>query len=172
MSGVGASLRPLEVADAEAFRDLRLAALLDAPEAFGSTYARERDWPAARHAERLTSSVAAMGAFAGARLVAFAGVFREGGPKVSHKGVLWGVHVDPAWRGRGLGAEVVGGACEAVPEGVEQIHLTCTATNLPALALYERLGFHRYGVEPRSLKAADGYHDEVLMVLMRGAAKG
>lgn len=168
----GPAPRGLSAADAEAFRAFRLAALLDAPEAFGSTHARERDWPAERHAERLTGSVAAMGAFEGPRLVAFAGLFREDGPKVAHKGVLWGVQVAPAFRGRGLGEAVVRAACEGAPEGVEQIHLTCTATNRAALALYERLGFRRYGVEPRALRDADGYHDEVLMVLVRGGSGG
>jgi ribosomal protein S18 acetylase RimI-like enzyme len=34
-----------------------------------------------------------------------------------------------------------------------------------ALALYRRLGFEVYGVEPRALKAGNTYLDEALMVL-------
>jgi ribosomal protein S18 acetylase RimI-like enzyme len=36
--------------------------------------------------------------------------------------------------------------------------------NTAALALYRELGFEVYGVEPRALKGASGYADEVLMV--------
>ena len=38
-----------------------------------------------------------------------------------------------------------------------------------AIALYERFGFRRYGVEPRALKSAAGYANEVLMVLFLNA---
>jgi ribosomal protein S18 acetylase RimI-like enzyme len=36
--------------------------------------------------------------------------------------------------------------------------------NAAAPALYRGLGFEAYGVEPRALKSAAGYADEVLMV--------
>ena len=40
-----------------------------------------------------------------------------------------------------------------------------TTTNAPAVALYEHLGFKRYGTEPRSLLVNGRYLDEYLMVL-------
>jgi len=36
--------------------------------------------------------------------------------------------------------------------------------NAAALALYRKLGFGVYGIEPRALKSSAGYADEVLMV--------
>lgn len=161
----GIALRPLTAADAGAFRDFRLAALLDAPDAFGSTHERERDFLPERHAERLAASLVAMGAFDGPELVGFAAIRRGSGPKEGHKGALWGVHVEPGHRRRGIGAAVVRAACEAARGRVEQVHLSVTVGGA-AVHLYEALGFERYGLEPRSLKAHGRYHDEALMVLV------
>ena len=47
---------------------------------------------------------------------------------------------------------------------VEQLTLAVTTDNLAAIALYRELGFEAYGTEPRALKSADGYADDVLMV--------
>ncbi len=48
---------------------------------------------------------------------------------------------------------------------VKQLHLTVVTTNQVALKLYQKNGFKIYGTEPRSLKIADQYYDEYLMVL-------
>ena len=48
---------------------------------------------------------------------------------------------------------------------VLQVHLAVTASNGAAVALYEHLGFIRYGTEPRALKVNGRYLDEHLMVL-------
>jgi ribosomal protein S18 acetylase RimI-like enzyme len=52
---------------------------------------------------------------------------------------------------------------------VEQVTLSVTAENATAIALYERFGFRRYGIEPRALKTPAGYSDEILMVLFLDA---
>ena len=48
---------------------------------------------------------------------------------------------------------------------VEQVHLAVTANNAAAVALYEHLGFVRYGTEPRALRVNGRDLDEHLMVL-------
>jgi RimJ/RimL family protein N-acetyltransferase len=48
---------------------------------------------------------------------------------------------------------------------VQQVHLSVTTGNAPAVALYEHLGFTHYGTEPRSLLVNGRYLDEHLMVL-------
>ncbi len=49
--------------------------------------------------------------------------------------------------------------------GYEQVELTVVATNSRAIALYERFGFEKVGVNPKSLKYADGsYVDEYNMI--------
>ncbi len=52
---------------------------------------------------------------------------------------------------------------EARAQGIEQMILTVAAENSRARRLYERWGFSVYGTEPRAIKLADGYMDELLM---------
>lgn len=59
---------------------------------------------------------------------------------------LYGMFVDPALRGHGVGRALV----EAVRKwahghGLERVVLDVTHTNVPAIALYERAGFVRTG---------------------------
>ncbi len=49
---------------------------------------------------------------------------------------------------------------------LEQLHLTVVRGNDKAIALYQRFGFTTYGIEPRALKSAGIYVDELLMVLL------
>jgi mycothiol synthase len=59
------------------------------------------------------------------------------------------VGVDPAWRGRGLGAHLVVRSLRALQRaGAHHVWL-CVNVNNPAAALYERLGFKRAGVRAR-----------------------
>jgi ribosomal protein S18 acetylase RimI-like enzyme len=47
---------------------------------------------------------------------------------------------------------------------VEQLTLSVVQDNEAARNLYRALGFETYGIEPRALKSAAGYADELLMV--------
>lgn len=56
---------------------------------------------------------------------------------------------------------------EAKKAGYEQAELTTVSTNTSAKALYEKLGFVRYGIQPHSRKMKDGsFQDEIFMVKM------
>ena len=53
------------------------------------------------------------------------------------------VEVDPAYRRRGLGSAITRAVCaEAARRGADLVFLQTEATNAPARALYEALGFH------------------------------
>jgi ribosomal protein S18 acetylase RimI-like enzyme len=157
-------IRRLGAGDVADYRAIRLMALATAPRSFGSRHAEEAARPLADFADLLgTASV--FGAFAGTTIVGVAGMTRETAPKRRHKGFVWGVFVDPARRGQGIAAALVTAMIEAARGEVEQLTLTVAADNADAVALYQRLGFATYGVEPRSLKEDDGYTDQVLMAL-------
>ena len=159
-------IRRLSPADAAAYRDLRLDALRLHPQAFGAAWAEESAHPLARFEHRLAHTTIFGATLGGAAaLTGMAGFYALDGAKQRHKGVLWGMFVAPAARGRGLGAALVAQAVEHARHHVEELRLAVLATNATAIRLYGRAGFEPYGLERRALKVGDEYHDELLMAL-------
>ena len=161
-------VRPLGLADLEEYRTIRLSALKTAPDAFGSVHAIEASRPIERHAERLTASLV-FGAYDDQHIVGMVGLKPEDGPRDAHKGFMWGFYVEPEYRKSGIGSALIAAVLQAAHGVVEQVMLSVVAENVAAIALYEKFGFTRYGIEPRALKTAAGYSDEVLMVLFLDA---
>ena len=164
-------IRVLTEADVDLYRPLRLRALREEPQAFGSSYEELVARPVEEMARRLrpdpATGTVTLGAF-DPDLVGTVGLLRESGLKMQHKAMVWGVYTVPEVRGRGVGRALLTAIlahARTVP-GLEQVHLTVTTVNPIAQALYESFGFVTYGVEPRSLRLAERYLDERLMVLM------
>lgn len=157
------TIKRLGPADSDDYRAIRLAALANAPEAFGSTYAAEAARPREVFTERV-SRLPIFGAYDADQIVGMAGYWRHDGLKDKHKGSVWGVYVAPPWRKRGVAGALMQAVIEAARDEVEQLLLAVVAGNDGAMALYRRLGFEVYGVEPRALKSEKGYVDEALMV--------
>ncbi|MBR0718767.1 GNAT family N-acetyltransferase [Bradyrhizobium liaoningense] len=158
------TIRLLTQADAPLYRQIRLEALAANPEAFASTLERERDMPVAWFEERLATSEV-FGAFSEQKLVGFAGFRRQDGTKIAHKAVLWGMYVQPAARGVGVGKSLVEAVVAHAAARVEQLQLTVVSENAGALRLYESAGFVAYGREVQGLKQNGRYFDEILMTL-------
>ena len=123
--------------------DLRLRALADAPDAFGSTLDRERGngqaewigwiegWEGATNAMFVAER--------GDRWIGMAVGSRTGEEDHAH---LFGMWVDPEWRGTGVGARLVEGVLQwARSWGAGWLGLGVTETNDGAVGFYEHLGF-------------------------------
>jgi ribosomal protein S18 acetylase RimI-like enzyme len=162
MSDQTIQVRRLTSDDAVLYRALRLEALQNNPEAFGSTHDTENERPIAWFAERL-EHMAVFGAFRDSALVGVAGFHVQEGPKVAHKGKLWGMYVCPDARKSRIGTKLVEAVVDHGRHLVELIQLTVVSENKPARALYESLGFSEYGLEKNALKQGGRYFDEVLM---------
>lgn len=159
-------LRPEE---AGAYAVLRAAALMESPWAFLAS--PEDDVPAAEVARRLgdpeNAIIAVFDPGDAGRMVAMAGVARPRRVKTMHRAVIWGVYVDPAWRGRGLSRVVMAKAIETARSwpGAEVIWLSTSVVAEAALGLYESMGFERWGVEPDAIRIDGQPYDEVHFVL-------
>jgi ribosomal protein S18 acetylase RimI-like enzyme len=160
----GCEIRRLQAADVEDYRTIRLASLQTDPDAFGSDYGVELTHPIESFVERLASSIV-FGAYAGVRIVGVSAFRQEVAPKECHKGVVWGVYVQPDARGQGVAAALIAAVIDSARDLMEQLTLTVVQGNTAAIALYHRFGFKVYGVEPRARKHPGGYVDKVLMVL-------
>jgi len=148
-------IRRLNPEDAVLYKALRLEALQNHPEAFGSDYEAEKDRPVDQYATRFQSEqTATFGAFHEAQLV-----------KMRHRANLFAMYVTPRARKQQVGRQLVQEALRALEERpwIEQVHLSVVRTNEAAKALYRSLGFESYAIEPRALKVDDTYHDEELM---------
>jgi len=158
--------RRLSASDAIGYRDLRLDGLRAHPEAFGASWEEEATQPLAWFADRLERNVLFGGGSAGtSELMGVVGFYVPSSAKQRHKGVLWGMFVQPEARGTGLGPSLVARVLEHAMQIVEEVRLTVVATNTAAVRLYERAGFEQYGLERRALKIGNDYHDEALMAL-------
>jgi len=132
-------VREVSPDDWEVLRDVRLAALREAPYAFGSTYAREAPFTPEQWRARIN-----------ARSVTFFGHL----PQTPEPAGLVGVYVEdaipdlvsmwvcPSARGNGVGEALITAAADWVRSREhDAVFLWVTESNTPARTLYERCGF-------------------------------
>lgn len=159
------NIRPLEKDDWVQFKTLRLEALREYPEAFGSSFEEE----SVMSDEELKASFKScdvFGCFIENTLVGCAGFFVLSSLlKMRHRGVLCTIYTKPAFRKQGIADALVKTLIHHAKGRVEQLHLTVVTSNQMALKVYERNGFTVYGTEPRSLKIGNHFYDEHMMVL-------
>jgi ribosomal protein S18 acetylase RimI-like enzyme len=158
------TVRLLEPADAAAYRELRLDALQRHPGAFRACFDEEAGQSLEEFAARLHAD-AVFGGFCGEVLCGLAGLEIPQARNKRHKGVLFGVYVCPDRRRHGVGSALVARVIEHARTRVDQLHAAVVTTAEPARALYRKLGFEPYGLEPRALKVGEEYFDQELLVL-------
>ncbi|MGJ8655936.1 MAG: GNAT family N-acetyltransferase [Akkermansiaceae bacterium] len=134
--------------DAELFRGIRLRALKDSPEAFGSTYedAVERDFESWR--EQIESTVSGVGrntqfAFDGDECIGIAALYREEGAEAGDVIMMW---VSPEARGTGTAGLLVENLLSWASEvGMRDVLLNVALANKRAIRFYENCGFEDTG---------------------------
>jgi GNAT superfamily N-acetyltransferase len=131
-------LRLLTPEEWRTFRDLRLRALTDAPHAFGSTLAREQALTGAEWRQRLARRAQFVVVIDGSPAATAAGIRSQDGASAE----LVSMWVEPAWRGRGLGALLVSEVLAwGTAQGLAEVRLWVTEGNRQAERLYLRHGF-------------------------------
>jgi GNAT superfamily N-acetyltransferase len=135
--------------EASRFKDLRLAALADSPDAFWTTHAealayRDEEWTdVVQRAQKDEQAIFV--AIDDDRWVGMAGLFPDRNvPDALH---LWGMWVDPTHRAQGVGAALLAAVLDTAAEvGAPSIYLEVVENNLGARRLYERTGFVPTGI--------------------------
>jgi len=162
-------IRRLHKEDVEAAYALRLRALRESADSFGTTYEEYAALPLAEAQQRfrLQGDDFVLGAFLDNTLVGVVTFRRETRTKTRHKGQLLGMFVAEEARGKGIGRALVSGLIDEVRglDGVAQINLDVFTTTTAARALYKSLGFEVCGLERNADKVGDTYFDSEMMVL-------
>jgi ribosomal protein S18 acetylase RimI-like enzyme len=136
------SVRPLGPEDWALYRAVRLAALAEAPTAFGSTLGREQVFTEDRWRERLAHRNQFL-AEDGGEACGLIGVI-SAGPGLAELVSMW---VHPAKRGRGAGDLLVLEALRWAREhDLPKVQLWVAESNDHAERLYARHGFSRTGL--------------------------
>jgi RimJ/RimL family protein N-acetyltransferase len=156
--------------DVSQYRALRLLATQESPTSVWASYEEESAQSQDAMAQRLVASDHQwmFGAFDNNVMVGIAGLRRDKVAKIAHRAGIWGVYVAPDARGFGAARQMMEAMLAHVRTMPQLVQLTLSvrSTNEAAKALYQRLGFARTGVDPRSMCIDGVYHDEERMVLL------
>lgn len=136
-------VRRVNERDWERLRTIRLEALADTPEAFGSTLDDAKEYPS----DRWRTMAAQWCYFLAEDGDAVIGMI-SGGLNDQHPDTHWmyGLYVTPSRRGTGVASQLVDAVKEwALGEGASELYLQCTSTIARARAFYEKAGFETTG---------------------------
>ena len=142
------TVRTINPSEWREYRTIRLRALQDSPDAFGSTYEMAAQYPEENWVARLKglsdSTDHPMFAVINGKPVGLAWAKIESpDTEVAHLYQMW---VDPAVRGKGIGEALMKEAIHWSKRcGTTTLRLDVTAGDRPARRLYERLGFKPVG---------------------------
>lgn len=162
-------VRLLTAEDAKSYQALRLRALQEHPEAYGSSYEDDASRSLAEVGKRLQTTVDGftLGAWQEEKLVGVAGLHRSPRIKTRHRGGIGGMYVAPETRGQGIGGALLQHVIDrgkAMPY-LEEIILAVTVGNVAARSIYLAAGFAPAYIEERYLKIDGRYYDIEWMVL-------
>ncbi|HKL45019.1 MAG TPA: GNAT family N-acetyltransferase [Roseovarius sp.] len=160
------TVRRLGPKDVSAFRALWAEGLMRVPTAFLFSAEEVRAIPNKDVARGLETNLT-LGAFDdSARLVGFA-TARRGGPKrMRHMADIGPVYVREEAQGQGHGRALMEHLLRHLTEaGVQQAELSVDVENTRVQALYVALGFHRFGMRPRSVLIDGVSRDDLLMIV-------
>lgn len=136
-------LRQATADDWELLREVRLRALADAPDAFGSTLATARQLGEADWRQRADNGGLTLLALDDTKPTAMGGAFApDDRPTV----FVWGMWTAPEARGRGVGARLLDALVAWCEPRYDEVRLHVTEGNDAARRLYVSRGFEPTGV--------------------------
>jgi ribosomal protein S18 acetylase RimI-like enzyme len=141
-------IQPITRENIQIFKAVRLNALLDSPFAFGSTYAREAEFPESEWLARVERWSGEKGAgflaIDGDCACGIAGSLLD--PHDASRAQLVSMWTAPTHRRQGVGKILVDAVVDwAESRGIKTLLLMVVSTNGPAIHFYEQLGFAKTG---------------------------
>ncbi len=144
------------------YKTLRLRALKDDPQAFGSSYAKEVAYSDEKWREKTNDNV--FFACNGNDLVGMMGIWQSEDDKNNKVANVFGVYVIPEFRGKGISKMLMQSLVEELKTSpnISKLKLTVNKDQVSAVKLYEAFGFKTMK-EEKALLGDGNYYDEYLM---------
>ena len=152
--------------DTDAFIDIRLKGLKESPMAFGASFEEGIDKDLTfKNLKNRSDEYFTLGYFEKDVLVGIVGFIREQKLKKKHKSFVWGMYVDPEFRGKGIAKKLLQEVINRAKKiyGLSKIILSVTTPQTHALRFYENLGFVKYAVEKDSIRVDGKSMDEIFL---------
>ncbi|EAQ00364.1 hypothetical protein JNB_09334 [Janibacter sp. HTCC2649] len=165
------SVRPLGEEDWQQYRDTRLTALRESPEAFVATVADEEAFDEDLWRQRMNRSARLIAERQDSQLgIVSVGRSSDDNPNTSE---LFGLWVSPEARGSGVASALVrAGANLAREQGQSQLAYWVGSDNGRAVAFASGFGFRPTGKRRPMRVVSENDEDEVAMVLALGGDRG
>lgn len=156
--------------DADHYRNIRLEALSNNPDSFGTMYAEEAIMTIDKFREKIPAdnNNFILGCYRDEDLIGIAAFHQESRIKLRHKAYIRSMYVKPECRKKGIGKLLLNELIErakAIQE-IEILLLDVITNNLPAKQLYLSFGFQMFGIEKMAYKLNHQYFDLESMSLL------
>lgn len=100
------------------------------------------------------------------KVVGWCDITRHDRPIHAHRGTL-GMGIIPAYRGHGLGLKLINATvAQARKDGFVRVELFVHSDNARAIALYDKVGFVREGVQRDAVYIDGEYRDAIVMAIV------
>lgn len=163
-------IEPISQQYSEQFKKLRLESLQNEPTAFLATFEDESKVPEEKWQSRIENSLkgetgVTIIARDGEKAVGLVGIQFLQHPKNRHIVHIWGTYTAPAYRGKGIGKQLIQKVIDiakAKPE-IKKIKIEVNPDQSAAHNLYKKLGFQEIGTAKMELFVDGKYYDAVQM---------
>lgn len=163
-------IRQLSSKDADVFHYLRVRCIESDPTSFSVLLEEEKAMSPLQIRTLLdrfhrAENSALWGGFCGDYLVGVIGLESLSGPVRHHRGIVTSLCVLPEYRGQHVGLALIGYLVEQAEQNalLESLALEVSESALPAIRLYQQMGFKENGREPRALAFGDQRLDLIRM---------
>lgn len=148
--------RRLNSQDFDAYYSNRIRAVTQSPLAFIATLDEEAHGGTQHYYNTLShggDEWVIFGALDKSEVVGAVGIFVETQFKLKHKSTVWGMFVDEAYRGQGIGGRMLDMAIShaRLKQQARVVYLNVSVDNESAIKLYQSRGFVAWGREPRAV---------------------
>lgn len=161
-------IRKLTANDASAYLTIRHRAVREEPESFSPTFEEEQKKDVAVYEQHLSNPfTTTYGIFDNGELVGVTTLEQNPYEKMKHLAQIVGVYLAPEHRGKGYSKglfQFVVNDARKNPQ-LEQLRLSVVDSMIPAVRLYERMGFEILCHDPKVMKMPDGHYLNELQMI-------